>query len=106
MKNEMRKWIDQVKNIGKSLNENVISKNALYFTSKYGLQTKEFEDFLNKNNIEFMKKSGNIFTPNSELTNYELVVDNRTKKMILDFIKNNRLGHIEKTGDHLIQVED
>ena len=106
MENEMRKLIDQVKNLGKSLNENVISKIALYFTSKYGLQTKEFEDFLNENNIEFKKKSGNIFIPNSEITNYELVVDNITKKKILVFIKNNRLDHIEKTGEHLIQVED
>lgn len=79
---------------------------ALYFTSKFGLQIKEFKDFLNNNNIEFQKRSGNSFISNSEITNYFLVVDNRTKKMILDYIKFNRLVHIEKTGEHFIQVED
>lgn len=82
------------------------TKIALYFTSKFGLQIKEFENFLNNNNIEFKKRSGNSFFTNSEIINYDLVVVNRTKKMILDYIKNNRLSHIEKTGEHLIKVED
>jgi len=80
-------------------------KIALYFTSNFGLQTKEFEDFLNKNNVEFERKSGNIFIPNSDIKNYELVVGGREKKMILNFLKNNRLDHIKKTGEHLIQTE-
>lgn len=89
--------------VKKLIKEEMSLQNNLYFTSKYGLQTKEFEDFLNKNNIGFKKSDKNIF--NIPTINYDLVVDNKTKRIILDFIKNNRLSHITKTGDHFIQVE-
>ena len=79
---------------------------ALHFTSKYGLQTQEFDQFLNSNNITFKKRVGNIFIPSSKEADYTMYVDNRTKKAIFKFLSVNRLAHIEKTGEYTLDVVD
>jgi len=81
-------------------------KIALHFTSKYGLQTQEFDQFLSSNNITFEKCVGSIFIPSSKEADYTMYVDNRTKKAIFKFLSVNRLAHIEKTGEYTLDVVD
>ncbi len=81
-----------------------MTKTALYFSSQYGIQTLEFEGFLNENNVSFKRRGGNIFIHNSETVNYELVVTGRIKRLVFDFLKENRFSHIQKTGEHFIEV--
>ena len=81
-----------------------MTKTALYFSSQYGIQTFEFEGFLNENNVSFKRREGNIFIHNSETVNYELVVTCRIKRLVFDFLKENRFSHIQKTGEHFIEV--